>query len=353
MKIAVYTAPKQLEVREHEPVKELSEGHIRVKSLYSGISHGTEMGVYRGVAPFFSKQYDPQTRLFLPAENEQRWQYPIRSCDPGVWYLGYSLTGRISETNGDCSGLKVGDTVYINASHQSEHCVPASSAVKLPDSMAPRHGVFLTNLLTAFNGILDSDIKLGDVVVVMGQGVIGQLTSQLARLSGATVYVVDTIEKRLGASLSGGAEEALNPVTGGDLALTIREKTAGRGADVVIDASGSPKALQEAIRIVAPEATVVALSWYQGDSTLNLADEFHHNRVTIRCSQANHTRREFAHIWPFERKLEYCTSLLERLSLDELITNEYPFSQIQQAYEVIDTQPEEVIQCILGYGLDD
>ncbi len=349
MNIAVYTAPKTLEVREHESIEILGENQVRVKSLFSGISHGTEMGVYRGVAPFFSKQYDPAIRLFVPANAQDTWQYPIRSCDPGVWYLGYSVCGEVIETGDKVTTLSVGDKVYINASHQSEHCVDADKAVKLPNSLDPRYGVFITNLMTAFNGILDSDIKLGDVVVIMGQGVIGQLTAQLAKLSGGIVYVVDTIDKRLEASTKIGADETFNPMTRDDIASVIREKTSGRGADIVIDATGSSKALQQAIRIAAPESKVIALSWYQGDSVINFADEFHHNRITIRCSQANFTRPDFAHIWTFERKLEFCTSLLSKLDLETLITNEYPFEQIQTAYEKIDTHPEEIIQCVLSY----
>jgi len=349
MRIAMYTAPKTMKVQELDEKKALGAGQVRVSSLYSGISHGTEMNVYRGIAPFFEKKYDPEFRLFVPAEKSEKWSYPIRSCDPGVWYLGYSLCGRVTEVGKDVTSLKVGDTVHINASHQSEHCVDADKAVKLPATLDPRYGIFLTNLLTAYNGILDSDIKLGDNVVVMGQGVIGQLVAQLARLSGATVFVVDMIENRLKVAKENGAYETINPASAGDVAMMIRKLTAGRGSDVVIEASGSPKGLQEAIRIAAPESKVIALSWYQGAAVMNFADEFHHNRITIRCSQANFTRPEFAHIWPFERKIAYCASLLSKLSLGSLITNEYVFEDIQKAYQTIDEHPENVIQCILKY----
>ena len=349
MRIAEYTAPRMLKVEEIPAESVLGSDQIRVTSLYSGISHGTEMNVYRGIAPFFQKKYDPAIRLFVPADQGERWSYPIRSCDPGVWYLGYSVCGRVAEVGENVTSLKVGDIVYINASHQSEHCIDAEKAVKLPDSLDPRYGIFLTNLLTAFNGILDSDIKLGDNVVVMGQGVIGQLVAQMARMSGATVYVVDMIENRLHVAKKNGAFEALNPAIVGDVAMKIREKTNGCGADIVIDASGSAKGLQQAIRIAAPESKVIALSWYQGDSVINFADEFHHNRITIRCSQSNYTRPEFAGIWPFERKVAFCVSLLSQLSLGLLITNEYAFEDIQDAYETIDKHPENVIQCVLKY----
>jgi threonine dehydrogenase-like Zn-dependent dehydrogenase len=125
--------------------------------------------------------------------------------------------------------------------------------------------------------------------------------------------------------------------------------TENRGADVVIEASGNSAALNEAIRIVAPERTVVALSWYQGTTAINLADEFHHNRVKIKCSQTNFTAPEFAQIWPFGRKENFCVNLLPQLELKNLITNVYDFSEIATAYSTIDLHPQDVIQCVLRY----
>ena len=349
MRIAVYTGPKLLEISEINSPMKLGNEEVRIKSLYSGISHGTEMGVYRGQAPFFSKKYNPDDRLFLKADSSEKWGYPIRSCDPGVWYLGYSLVGMIKEIGENVQSLSEGDFVYLNASHQSEHIAHESAVVKLPSGLDPKYGVVLTNLLTAFNGILDSKIKLGDIAVIMGQGVIGQLVSQLAKFSGARVYVVDIISKRLKVSLLNGSDGVLNPKEGDDVALEIRKKSGNRGADVVIDASGSSKSLNESIRTIAPEKTVVVLSWLQGETILNLADEFHHNRVRLHCSQANHTSPEHSQMWPFERKLEVCVQLLLKLKIDNLISNVYEFEDIAQAYHAIDEHPEKVIQTVLKY----
>ena len=349
MRISVYTGPKKLEINEINSPKKLGLEEVRIKSLYSGISHGTEMGVYRGQAPFFSKKYNPDNRLFLKAESSEKWGYPIRSCDPGVWYLGYALVGMINEVGKNVQSLCEGDLVYINASHQSEHIAHESAVVKLPSGLDPKYGVVLTNLLTAFNGVLDSKIKLGDIAVIMGQGVIGQLVSQLAKFSGAKVYVVDMISKRLEVSLLNGSDGALKPSEGDGIALEIRKKSGNRGADVVIDASGSPKSLNESIRTIAPEKTVVVLSWLQGETLLNLADEFHHNRVRIHCSQANHTSPENAQMWPFKRKLDFCVQLLLKLKIDNLISNIFEFEDIAEAYHTIDEHPEKVIQTVLKY----
>ncbi len=348
MRIAKYLAAKKLVVEDIPMNKVMGDLDVHIRSLYSGISHGTEMNVYRGVAPFFSKQQDPVTRLFVDAQDDQKWEYPIRSCDPGVWYLGYSLVGEVISVGKSVTNVKVGDVVYCNASHQSEHILPASAVMRLPNGLDPKYGTVLTNLMTAFNGILDSSIKLGDVVVVSGLGIMGQMLCQMALMSGGEVYGIDVIAGRRQAAIDNGVAGVFDPRSC-DVAAEIRKVTENRGADVVIEASGNSAALNEAIRIVAPERTVVALSWYQGTTAINLADEFHHNRVKIKCSQTNFTAPEFAQIWPFERKENFCVNLLPQLELKNLITNVYDFSEIATAYSTIDLHPQDVIQCVLRY----
>ena len=94
MKAIMYEGPRQLKVIEM-PKLPMKENQIRLKSLCSVVSHGTEMNVYRGLAPFFRKKQDPDTRLFLAAGEDETWEYPIRSFDPGVWYMGYASVGEV------------------------------------------------------------------------------------------------------------------------------------------------------------------------------------------------------------------------------------------------------------------
>jgi hypothetical protein len=87
MKIMVYEGPKKLKVREIDDLP-MAKDEMRIKTLYSGISHGTEMTVYRGVAPFFNRTSDGETHLFRDADQTEKWEFPIRSCDPGVMVYG-------------------------------------------------------------------------------------------------------------------------------------------------------------------------------------------------------------------------------------------------------------------------
>lgn len=349
MKAMMYEGPRQLKVID-APDLPMGPGQVRIKTLYSGVSHGTEMNVYRGAAPFFRRKMDRATRLFVPAEETELWSYPIRSCDPGVWQMGYSAVGRVIEVGTKITKMKVGDIVYTSAPHQSHSVKDEADVVVLPAGLQPEHGVFFTNLMTAFNGILDTRIHLGDTLVVSGLGVLGQLALQMARLSGAhKVFGVDLFEKRTSAALANGADAVFSPASTKDIALEIRHLTNLKGPDAVIEVSGNVAALHQAIRIAAPDTTVTALGWYQGScAQLDLSEEFHHNRVSVRCSQTGGVGPEISHLWNFERKTNTCLELLSRLKLDNLVTK-FPYDQVAEVYRLIDGHPADLIQAVLTY----
>jgi threonine dehydrogenase-like Zn-dependent dehydrogenase len=309
------------------------------------------MNIYRGFAPFFRRKSDWDMRLFVPATEQDTWKYPIHSWDDGVWYMGYSNVGRVIETGSDVKNIKVGDIVHSDAAHQSQVIRKENQVMKLPDSVKPENGIFFTNLCTAFNGILDSRIKLGDKVAISGLGVIGQLLVQLVKLSGASkVYGIDRIQKRLDIAMENGADVLFNSDDAKDIAYEIRKLTANVGPDLVFEASGNVKALNEAIRIAAPETTITAMGWYQGECTnLNLSEEFHHNRVTVKSSQTSWINPEIRHMWNHDRKKQTCAELLSTMQLGNLITHMIPYDQIADAYEIIDKDPRDVIQIVIQY----
>src|SRR5207249_10719442 len=131
----------------------------------------------------------------------------------------------------------------------------------------------------------------------------------------------------------------------------VRELTAGRGADVAIDASGSPAALQEAIDCVAPEGTVVVCSWYgEKPVPLDLGGRFHRGRVRIVSSQVGRIDPSLAPRWDRERRLGLATELLGELTLAELITHRVPFAKAAEAYALVDRRGAETVQVVLDYA---
>jgi threonine dehydrogenase-like Zn-dependent dehydrogenase len=315
------------------------------------------MNVYRGVAPQWTKYYDRNFRLFRPVSDEQRRVVPdrgywIASDTPWNYPLayGYANVGRVVNCGADVATLRGGDLVYGYQPHQTAYIAPAASLIRLPDLPSPAVGTLYSNLNTAYGGVLDADVRLDDTVVVFGQGLIGLLVTQFLRRTAARqIITVDMINQRREMSLRMGALESLDP-SEGDVALAVRERTEGRGADVVIDASGSYSALHQAIRAAAPNTTVVALSWYGGTGEgLALSDEFHHNRITIKCSQVGGIAPELSATHSLTRRADHVRDWFAELELEPLLTDTVPLRDAARAYDLIDHHGDRTIQVVLTY----
>ena len=318
----------------------LASRQVRTRTLFSGISSGTEMAYYRGTAPHFTSGWDGETRLFRP-DLPPDFAYPAP--------YGYSNVGRVIECGDEVRALKPGDVVFSYFPHQAEAVADEDSFIPLPEGLDPMLGVLLVNTRTTYNAILDAAIRLGETVVIFGQGVLGQLLAQLARRSGAgQVVVVDPIPGRRELSLKLGADAALDPREG-DVALAVRQMTARRGADVVIEVSGTHAGLREAIRTVAPRGTVVGMGFYQGEGALNLGAEYHHNWVDLRCSQAGSIHPSLSHRWTPRRLTLAAAGLLPKLALAPLVTHVFEFERAPEAYALVDRHAEETMQVVLRY----
>lgn len=329
---------KEIEIGDIKP------NQVRIKTLFSGISHGTEMNEYRGDSPFYRKgNFDRKMRLFTQAISKRR-EYPIQT--------GYENVGKVVEVGKDVIGLKVGDVVFTYRSHQTGLMVGEKEVYKLPEELSPEVGVFAALTGVAYNAILDARIVLGETLAIFGMGVVGLILVQLAKMSGARkVIAVDPIEKRLGYAKKVGADIILNPAKTEDLALEVRRITENRGADVVIECSGSPKALHEAIRTACFQGIVVVVSYYGAKESreLFLGEEFHHNRIRIISSQAAGINPNLSPRWTTERKTRAAFDLLPSLKLKEMITHIFSFKDAPKAYGLVDKHPERVIQVILRY----
>ena len=316
------------------------EGEVLVESLYSGISAGTEMAFFSGSAPHFTKQIDLVQRLMVDAD-ESYFSYPLS--------YGYENVGMVTEIGPGVSGISAGDIVCSYTGHVSKFVIAESNAFVLPEGMDPRYGVFMPLLGVAYKNILTAKILLGETVVIVGLGVVGQLLVQLARLCGAgQVIAIDYLDSRLETAQGCGADRMLNPVAAGDVAVAVRELTDGRGADVVFECSGSTRALHQAIRIVYPSGPVFATSFYRGEAAgLYLGEEFHHFQGKIICSGGIpgdvHPR------WDEGRWQKAVNSLLPRLQYGSLVSHTFPLEEAQNAYELVADHPEETMKVVFSY----
>ncbi|MBX6343318.1 MAG: zinc-binding dehydrogenase, partial [Thermomicrobiaceae bacterium] len=135
-----------------------------------------------------------------------------------------------------------------------------------------------------------------------------------------------------------------------DLPAAIRERTEGRGADVAVEASGAPAALQQALDSVAVQGTVVVASWYGTKPVpLALGGRFHRGRLRVVSSQVGMLDPALAPRWDRARRQRLVLALLDELPLAGLLTHRLPLSRAADAYRLVDQAPGEVVQVALDY----
>ena len=319
-KEVVFTQPRTIAIEEVAD-RELTGSELRVKTLYSGISAGTELTAYRGSNPYIHKRWDEPTRMFIEGETTSQ-SYPIRA-----W--GYEEVGEVIELGPETTGVKVGDLIYGTWGHRTHHIVKNETARNriMPEGLDPIAGIFSQIGAIALNGVLDAAIRIGETVAVFGLGVPGQIVAQLAKKSGARVIGVDLHARRREKALECGIDHAIDAR---GAAETIKSMTDGRGADVCIEVTGFAPALHEAIRSAAYSAKVVAMGFFQGEAAgLYLGEEFHHNRINVVCSQISGVAPDLSYRWTTLRLAQTAIRLQAEgvIDLRPIISHTFPFDR--------------------------
>lgn len=316
-----------------EPPQPLGPADVRVRAIASGLSAGSELLVYRGLAP---SDLPPD----LPTV-EGDFRLPIK--------FGYASVGTVVEVGAEVAGLEVDDVVFAHHPHQTDYVVPANFPIRLPTDLPVERGVLAANLETAATVVLDAHPRLDEAVLVAGQGVVGLLVTMLLKRAGVRPLIaVDLHERRRDAAIRAGADHAFAP--GDGLAPQVLELTGGRGVDVAIEASGSPAAIQSCIDTAAFGGTVVVASWYgTREVGLVLGGAFHRRRLRLVSSQVSTLDPALSPRWNRERRTDLVRSLLTELPLEDLITHRFAFSEAASAYELLETKPEECLQVVLDY----
>ncbi|MFE3829331.1 zinc-binding alcohol dehydrogenase [Streptomyces sp. NPDC059092] len=291
-------SPGHGEIRE-VALPEPGDGDVLVRTLCSGVSRGTETLVFRGGVP--RSQHTVMRAPFQDGEF------------PGPVKYGYLNVGLVEEGPPELRGR----TVFCLYPHQTRYVVPASAVTPVPDGVPAGRAILAGTVETAVNALWDAAPMIGDRVAVVGGGMIGcSVAALLARYPGVRVQLVDAEPARAGIAEALGVGFALP----GD---------ALGGCDLVVHASATEAGLARSLELLAPEGTVVELSWY-GDRrvSLPLGEAFHSRRLTLRGSQvgtvspARSARRSFAD------RLALSLELLAEPAFDALVTGECGFEEL-------------------------
>jgi len=329
-----FTAPYRLELIEHE-LPPISAEEVLVQTIVSAISPGTEMLVYRGQFP---------------------QNIPIDDCFPGMnsafcypLAYGYACVGRVLETGKQVDTSWRDRLVFAFQPHCSFFTTHHSSLVALPPGFAPESACFLPNAETAVNLVQDAAPILGERVLVLGQGVIGLLVAALLRQFPLEKLVTtDFYPLRRAASQALGVDFSLDAGRP-DLDAAIRQILPS-GADLTLEVSGSPLALDTAIEHTTFSGRIVIGSWYgQKTAAIPLGGRFHRSRIKIFSSQVSTLSPELSGRWDKSRRFGVAWESLAKIRPEQWITHRFPLHKADDAYRLLDEHPQEAIQILLDY----
>jgi threonine dehydrogenase-like Zn-dependent dehydrogenase len=272
---------------------------VMVRTLRSGVSRGTETLVFRGGVP--PGQYATMRAPF----QEGDFPAPVK--------YGYLNVGAVEEGPPELRGR----TVFCLYPHQTAYVVPASAVTVVPDDVPPTRAVLAGTVETAVNALWDAGPLLGDRIAVVGAGMVGCCAARLlSRFPAIEVTLVDVDASRAATAAALGVEFALPADAAGD-------------RDLVVHASATSAGLQRSLELLAPEGTVIDLSWY-GDSEvqLSLGGAFHSRRLGIRASQVGTLSPARGGRRTTGDRLALALDLLRDPAFDALISGQSSFGEL-------------------------
>jgi len=267
--------------------------------------------------------------------------------------LGHECSGEIVEVGEKVSNLRPGQRVVIEPGFVCGKCsycrggrynlcrevkfygaphfhgafaeyvkAPEQNVYPIPESISYEEGAMIEPLAVGMMATKMGQVGVNDIVTVLGAGPIGQMALQAAKVHGAPeIYVTDVIDYRLEYAKKYGANEVIN-VAKEDVISIIKDLTDGEGVDVVIDTSGAPSAIRQAIDIVKPGGRIVLVGYPSGDVPLPLAEVIS-RELTL---QGIH---RYANVYPAAIKAVSSGKAVVK----PYVTHVFPFDRILEGFE--------------------
>ncbi|MCI3270993.1 zinc-binding alcohol dehydrogenase [Streptomyces cylindrosporus] len=290
--------PGEGEIRDVD-LPEPTESDVLVRSLFSGVSRGTETLVFRGGVP------ESQRAAMRAPFQEGEFPAPVK--------YGYLSVGVVEEGPEEL----VGRTVFCLHPHQTRYVVPATAVTLVPDTVPAERAVLAGTVETAVNALWDAAPLVGDRIAVVGGGMVGcSVAALLARFPGVRVQLVDADPARAKVAQALGVDFALPADALG-------------GRDLVVHASATEQGLARSLELLRDEGTVLELSWY-GDRrvSLPLGEDFHSRRLVVRSSQVGTVAPARRSSRTYADRLALALDLLADPVLDALVTGESAFEEL-------------------------
>lgn len=329
-----FTAPGQIEICPM-PILPLQPGEVLVQTLISAISPGSESIIYQGLFPADLCLDENLSAL------QGDFQYPTQ--------YGYAAVGKVIELGAGVEKAWIDRLVFAFQPHQSHFTSRVTELQVLPAGIKLEDAVFLPNMETALNLVMDGAPLIGENVGIFGQGVVGLLTTALlARFPLNSLITLDPILYRRQISHRTGATQSIKPDS--PEANQVFSEMPKGGADLIFELSGSPIALNQAIQITGFSGRIVIGSWYgQKRATLDLGGRFHRSRLRLVNSQVSNLAPELSGRWDKARRFELAWDMIPKIQPRQFITHRLSLNQAGLAYQRLTEKPEETLQIVFVY----
>jgi threonine dehydrogenase-like Zn-dependent dehydrogenase len=234
---------------------------------------------------------------------------------------------------------RVGQRVFAQVQHGSAGNVPAGRAVPLPEGLPLEEAAFASLSTVAQTGVRLARLELGEAVAVVGMGLVGELATQYAHLSGAfPLLAVDLSARRLEIAEGIGATHAVNPGQE-DLGARTAEITKGRKLDVIFEVTGDPAVIPTLPPLLKRGGRLVLLGSPRGPSTIDLHDDVHTFGLRVIGAHASNVAPVETpdNQWTWARSVGLFFDLLGagRLHVGDLITHRIPGGEAPEAFRML------------------
>lgn len=304
-------------------------GEVLLKAKYSAMSPGTENGLLGNhIVP-------------LPTS------------------IGYAMAAEVIEVGPDVDELKVGDHVVATVEHAQYVVTSALNCTLCPEGVDLKQASFWNLGHTGMYALRRSNLQMGEPCAVLGQGFVGAITAQCARIAGAVpVIVTDLDDERLEAAKKMGVDVAINSKTDPDGLEREVEKLGRGGLPVIFEATGARGPLMQAAELVSERGRVVMISQVHGEAMPPIDDPIMQKGASLIGTYVNSkpyklrradlliqgawppvmgdklTRYCNSDCWTSDEDIQVFLNLIRygKLDITPLISHEFKYTDIPKAY---------------------
>ncbi|MCX5658817.1 MAG: zinc-binding alcohol dehydrogenase [Planctomycetota bacterium] len=322
----VFPAKQQVRLESFD-LPSLGENDVRLRTICSLMSTGTENIVFN--------------RLFEPGTHWDNWvKYPF--------YPGYCTVAVVDAVGPKVAGFKPGDRVVGRQSHASHHVVDAAHVYPLPEGIDPREAAWFGLAKITGHGAKAAQFELGDSVLVIGAGPIGQMITRWAAAAGAvSLVVIDPVASRLELARKGGATAVISQ-SADQAKEAVLAANHGKAPRVVIDSTGHPKVFAAALALAERRGRVVVLGDTGTPSQQQLSSDVITRGLTIVGAHDGHDTP----LWgaPQIYRLFFHLVATGRFNLAGINTHTFAPAQCELAYKTANERRGETMGILFDWA---